>query len=228
MQDYHNLLKTGIELYTKLNLDIQRKDLYAYACKKALKSPFNQYQYNEFENIFKINNICILEFALALRDVLIKRDPKINCLRIIGTPNSGKTLIANCIVTPFICCYNNNHGSENEFYLSNMLNKSIILCEELYITIATCEDMKSVLAGQCIDIAKKFNEKQLLSRTPVIITSNYAKFGRGHLAPCDETALALRCHTFRFNNVIKPTCMLEWQQFYHFIMYTLDINKDVL
>ena len=103
----------------------------------------------------------------------------------------------------------NNHGSENEFYLSNMLKKSIILCEELYITITTAEDFKSVLVGQPIDITKKFNEKQLSQRTPFVITSNYSRFGRGHLPPTVENALSIRCYNYILNSAFKPLCKLE-------------------
>nr|QTE03995.1 MAG: nonstructural protein 1 [Motacilla cinerea densovirus] len=195
--------------------------MWKYACDLSLTSDPDIEQFNEFDIIFKINSICPKTFAKNLKDVLLKSDPKINCIRLIGTANSGKTLLANCICEPFITCYNNNHGSENEFYLSNMLNKSIILCEELYVTIATAEDMKSVLGGQNIDIAKKFDEKQLLSRTPVIITSNYARFGRGHLSPIDERALALRCHTFDFVMPYKPKCRLTSAQFYLYLLSNL-------
>lgn len=215
--NYHELLKTAIELYIKYNLDEQRKDMLKYAFDTALLTAPDENQLSEISRLFTVNNVDPYEFASALKHVLQKEDAKINTLRIIGVPNSGKTLIANCICKPFICCYNNNHGSENEFYLSNMLNKSIILCEELYITTATAEDLKSILGGQPIDIAKKFFEKQLISRTPIVVTSNYSKFGRGHLPPTDENALALRCKTFQFIIPFKPTCKIEWQQFYLFL-----------
>lgn len=216
--NYHDLLKTGIELYVKYNLDKQRENMWKYALDIATKESPDIKQFDEFIKIFKGNSIDPVKFSHAVFQILSKTDPKINTIRLIGTANSGKTLIANCIAEPFITCYNNNHGSENEFYLSNFLNKSIILCEELYITIATAEDMKSVLGGQPIDIAKKFNEKQLLSRTPVIITSNYSKFGRGHLSPIDENALALRCHTFNFHKAYKPACRLTSVQFYLYLI----------
>lgn len=216
--DYHNLIKTALELYIKMKLDAQRADMWKYACDISLAVMPCPDQFDEFDRIFKSNNINPSKFANDVFHILNKLDNKINCLRLIGTPNSGKTLIANCIVEPFIVCYNNNHGSENEFYLSAMLNKSIILCEELYVTIATCEDLKSVLGGQPIDIAKKFNEKQLLSRTPVIITSNYNKFGRGHLSSTDENALALRCHTYVFDTEIKPKRKLTSVQFYQYLL----------
>lgn len=216
--DYHNLLKTALELYIKMKLDTQRKDMWRYACDISLAAMPCPKQMEEFEKIFKANGINPTKFANHVFHVLNKLDNKVNCLRLIGAPNSGKTLIANCIVEPFIVCYNNNHGSENEFYLSAMLNKSIILCEELYVTTATCEDLKSVLGGQPIDVAKKFNEKQLLSRTPVIITSNHHRFGRGHLSPVDENALALRCHTYTFTAEVKPLIKLDSIQFYNYLL----------
>lgn len=179
--------------------------------------------FEAIDKIFKLNHIDPIKFGTALKRFLKKQDMKVNGFRIVGIPNSGKTLLANCIVSPFICCYNNNHGSENEFYISNFLNKSIILCEELYITIATCEDFKSILGGQPLDVAKKFNEKQLLSRTPVVITSNYERFGRGHLSQTDENALKLRCENFYFNTVIPNNLYkIEWQQFYLYILSHVD------
>lgn len=132
-------------------------------------------------------------------------DPKLNCLRIIGTSNSCKSLIAQLLVKDFISAYVNNHNSENEFYLSCFLNKAICLCEELMVTPATGEDFKSILGGAKIDISKKYTSKQTLIRTPIIVTSNHKKFGRGHLSPADESALDNRCFTYHFNTPYKPS-----------------------
>lgn len=215
---YHELIKCAIELYIKQQLDIQRKGMWDFACFKALKPSAKQNQFLEFDKIFDANHIDKKQFAKSVFSILNKTKMKVNCLRLIGSPNSGKTLIANCIIAPFITCYMNNHGSENEFFASNMLNKSIILCEELYLTVATAEDFKSILGGQPIDVAKKFNEKQVLLRTPVILTSNHMKFGRGHLPPTDENALELRCCTYLFTAPVAPLCILEWQQFYQYLL----------
>lgn len=216
--NYYELVKTGIELYIKQKLEKQRNNLFNYALQQSnfLSNPELE-QFEAFEYIFGKNKIDVKIFTNSLIEILTKSKHKLNTLRLWGTPNSGKTLIANCIVKPFITCYMNNHGSENEFFLSNMLNKSIILLEEIYVTVATAEDFKSILGGQPIDIAKKFNDKQLLSRTPVILTSNYELFGRGHLSPIDEKALKLRCHSFEFKSEVFPKVTLEWQQFYMYI-----------
>lgn len=217
MPNYHELIRAAIELYTKELLDSQRKNMLNFAYSYCGEYDKCEIQQSEFKKIFLLNEIDPKQFCFDLINVLLKKHPKINCLRLVGIPNSCKTLIANCIVNPFVCCYNNNHGSENEFYLSNFLNKSIILCEELYITIATAEDFKSVLGGQTLDIAKKYNEKQLLGRTPIIITTNYHKFGRGHLSETDENALRLRCHNYIFNAAYSPSVKLDTYNFYKFV-----------
>lgn len=218
---YHELIKIALELYIKEQLDDQRCGMWIYAIGQYTLSPVDPEQQSEFKRLFNDNGVDPSHFANSLNIILNKSQQKINTLRIYGTPNSGKTLIANLIVEPFICCFMNNHGSENEFYASNMLNKAIILCEELYVTVATAEDFKSILGGQSIDISKKFNEKQLLCRTPVIITSNYFLFGRGHLPAVDENALGLRTITYHFNTPFKPVVKLTCDQFYHFMFNSL-------
>lgn len=220
-QNYHELIKTALELYIKHNLDIQRENLGKYALKKYSSMTIDPIQQKELRYIFLMQKVDPKIFCRNLIELLKKQHFKKNCLRIWGCINSCKTLIANCITEPFIKCYMNNHGSENEFFMSNMLNKAIIHCEEIYITIATAEDFKSVLGGQPIDIAKKFNEKQTLSKTPVIITSNYYKFGRGHLSVLDECALRERCYDYNFDTEYKPKCKITTEQFYIFVANNL-------
>lgn len=224
--NYIEIIKTALELQIKYELDIQRNDMWEYAINKAREYPMDPLEINEFKNIFNLNNITNIKlFVSNLKLILNKEKFKLNALRFYGAPNSCKTLIADAIVAPFIACKMNNHGSENEFYLSNMLNKSIIQCEELYLTTSTAEDFKSILGGHPIDVSKKFWEKQLLQRTPVIITTNYTKFGRGHLPPLDEMALASRCITYHIFADYTPKCTLHWYNFYYFLLDVL-YNKD--
>nr|QTE03890.1 MAG: nonstructural protein [Tarsiger cyanurus densovirus] len=214
---YHELVKSGLELYIKKQLDTQRAGMWNFAISNALKTSIDLEQFLEFKRILVSNDIHPHEFAQNVREILNKTHFKKNSIRLIGAPNSCKTLLANMICAPFICCHLNNHGSENEFFASNMLNKAIIHCEELYLTTATAEDFKSFLGGQDIDVAKKFQEKQLLLRTPCIITSNHNTFGRGHLPAVDENALNLRCFTYHFSNAVMPKVTLDWRQFYLFL-----------
>ncbi|KAJ9601468.1 hypothetical protein L9F63_000385 [Diploptera punctata] len=52
--------------------------------------------------------------------------------------------------------------------------------------------MKNILAGAAIQVGKKYMNKQDLCRTPVIMTGNHDKLGKGYLSPKDEDALRNR------------------------------------
>lgn len=202
----HKHLNVALELYIKEVLTVQRHDRWLWFVKNAEYFPE---EVNELINIFNAQKIDITKFANDVYLLLRCMDPKINCLRLIGLPNSGKSLIGQLLVSPFVSSYVNNHNSENEFYLSSFLNKAVCICEELMITPATAEDFKSILGGAKLDISKKYTSKQVLIRTPIIVTSNHEKFGRGHLNPADEYALSIRCYTYFFINAYKPKCNIS-------------------
>lgn len=225
---YHNPYPTReitsiIDLHIKDNLELQRKNRWEWLIGHQKFLPEEEY---ELLNIFRAQNIDPEYFMTCLYDLLLCKNHKRNCIRFWGIPNSCKSLIAQLIVDCFICAYANNHGSEQEFFFSNFLNKAIILCEELYVTTATIEDFKSILGGAPIDISKKFHEKQLMSRTPFIITSNFKLFGRGHLPPIDEEAILTRCYDFEFNCIYKPKITITAPAFYHLMHFLY--NKDML
>lgn len=221
--DYTKNINLALELFVKDNLELQRKNRWEWLLSFQQSLPEEE---REILNIFSANSINFSTFCDALKNVLLEKDPKINTIKMWGKPNSCKTLIARLICDVFICCYANNHGSELEFFFSNFLSKSIINCEELFATPATAEDLKSILSGRYLDISKKYQEKQTLIRTPVIITSNYEKFGRGLLPIVDENALNTRCHVFKFERQYMPKCMLTSGALAH-LLYTYD-NKDML
>lgn len=221
--NYHKMIMPALELFIKDSLELQRRNRWEYMLSHANYSLDEE---EELLRLFTVQRINPIEFANALKTVLNCEKPKKNCIRLIGAPNSGKTLIGQLIASCFITCYANNHGSENEFFMSNFLNKALILCEELYVTQATCEDFKSILGGANIDISKKYSEKQILSRTPVLITSNFELFGRGHLNNTDENALITRCFTFRFTSAFVPRITITAPSMYHFLW--LCVNQDML
>lgn len=218
MPAYQELIQAARSLYIKKQLTQQRDNRWKYALDHAHRyyKPDLQ-QITEIQRLLQRNRIKENKLANAVMNLLTCVHEKKNAIKLWGVPDSGKSLLANAIVKPFITCYMNNHGSENEFFSSNMLNKSVILCEELYITIATAEDFKSILGGQPIDVSRKYDEKQLLGRTPVVVTSNYDKFGRGHLSTTDENALNLRCELFYFCSAYKPGRHIDWWNVYFFL-----------
>lgn len=222
----HKHLNIALELYIKESLCVQRRDRWRWLIKYADLIP---HELHELNNIFRANKVCPKEFSNAIYNILRCVHPKKNTVRMIGRPDSCKSLIAQLIVSPFISSYVNNHNSENEFYLASFLNKAICICEELMITPATGEDFKSILGGAKIDISKKYTSKQTLIRTPIIVTSNHNNFGRGHLNPADERALLSRCYSFIFNTTYTPEFMITMPTIAYFIYNNCDdINKDTL
>lgn len=222
----HKHLNIALEMYIKESLDIQRNDRWTWFIKCAKDIPD---QVMEFRKLFQAQHVNLTKFANDIYYLLRCVDHKINCLRLIGTPNSGKSLIAQLLCSSFISAYVNNHNSENEFYLSCFLNKAICLCEELMITPATAEDFKSILGGAKLEISKKYTAKQILIRTPIVVTSNHETFGRGHVAPADEIALSLRCFTYRFSSAYKPKLTLTLPAFAYLIYVSCDcINKNAV
>lgn len=221
--NYQHYLCNALHLFIKDSLDLQRRDRWEYMMSHA---KFNAEEEHELLRLFSVQGIDPKIFCSSLKEILMCSHPKRNTFKIWGTSGSGKTLIAQLIGSIFITCYSNNHCSESEFFLSNMLNKSLVLCEELYVTRATCEDFKSILGGALIDISRKHTEKQILSRTPVIITSQYQSFGRGFLSAEDESALKSRCHVFEFKQPFTPDCHISPSSLFHFLF--LAENQNLL
>lgn len=207
-------ISTALELYNKECLELQRRNRFNWLIRLPHdNNPFVQLQLRQ---IFRVNNVNPRDFVRDLKAVLSESDHKMNCLRIWGPPDTCKSLISRLICETFICAYLNNSNSANEFYLSNLLNKSLASMEELFVTPASVDDFKSILGGAPLDISKKYNEKQVLLRTPIIMTSNHALFGRRYLSPVDENALNTRCYSYNFKVSYKPEILVSRDAFAYF------------
>nr|QTE03895.1 MAG: nonstructural protein [Tarsiger cyanurus densovirus] len=219
--NWKNNVETARVIYVKEQLEIQRPNRWEFVMKLIEGIQPDPLQWKELYAIFDKNRINVKEFSQSVYDLLTCKHFKKNCIKIWGIRDSCKSVIGNCIVRPFITCYMNNKGSENEFYMENMLMKTMMLCEELYITIATAEDFKSILGGQMLDISQKYESKQILGRLPTVVTSNYDRFGRGHLNNIDEQALNCRCFVYNFKRAYTPNVYITWQQFYLLVQHSL-------
>nr|QTE03865.1 MAG: nonstructural protein [Ficedula parva densovirus] len=218
---WKNNVETARLIYVKEQLEMQRPNRWKFVmkCVEGIQPDYIQWQ--EVKEILRLNRIEPKVLAQEIYDLLTCKHFKKNCIKLWGIRDSCKSVIGNCIVRPFVTCYMNNKGSENEFYMENMLMKTMMLCEELYITVATAEDFKSILGGQHLDISQKYESKQILGRLPTVVTSNYDRFGRGHLNAIDEAALNCRCFVHQFSTKYEPKVYISWQQFYLFIQYSL-------
>ncbi len=161
----------------------------------------------EIEAMFELQGVSLREFAQAVKDILTGKKKKINTLRITGVINSCKSLIMQAISKPFHCCRLTMLGCGNEFYFNDMLSKSIVMIEELWITPPVCDDFKTILSGYPLSINMKGQGvRETLKHTPILLTSNYDRFGRGFVSEFDEKALLARCVSFKFTKEYEPKC----------------------
>lgn len=217
LKDYKMSIDFHINLRNKYYLDIQRKDRWYFLLNYKINSP-NFDACAELNKMFKVNNINKDEFRESLKMILNCIHPKINTLWLYGSPNSGKTMLARFICDDFLCAYLTTQGQDSDFYYANMLNKSLVLGEELLCLPRNAEDFKSIFGGCEIDVNKKYAEnKERLSRTPMIITSNHKLAGRGYLQHVDECAINRRCAYFCFSQPFTPSVKITKSDFVYFL-----------
>lgn len=221
--DQHYNFKRNIELavmiHTKQQEDQERQDRWTIVREHYDKNC----DVSEIEEIFKINNIDCKEFASCVKNILQEKHFKINALRIWGVPNSGKSLIVRLITEKFYTYYGTNTGSMSEFFYGAMVNKSLIVIEELWIVPSNVDDFKTIFSGYSIDINQKHvTERQRLLRTPLFITSNHEKHGKGHLSMMDEEAINRRMYNFKFVHLFEPKNKITCNQMYTFLIKYTD------
>lgn len=158
-------------------------------------------------------------FKTAIRDLLALTSYKKNTIFIHGCIDSGKSLIAQALVEPFVCYRGTMTGISGDHYFDDMLQKSIILIEEGWILQAFADDYKSILSGYPLSLnLKHVRQRSKLLRTPVIITSNYPDLGRQYLRNVDEIALKARCVMFNFNKKFQCDRFLTQKQICSWIL----------
>lgn len=152
-----------------------------------------------------------------MKAILQQTYKKKNTLFIHGCVDSGKSMIAQAIVEPFVSYRGTMSGSTGEHYFDDMLQKSIMLIEEGWVLQALADDYKSILSGYPLSLnLKHIQRRSKLLRTPVIVTSNYGQLGRNYLRNIDEMALQARCVKYnikrKFNSekILTNKAIIQW------------------
>lgn len=212
-----NRINNSISLYIKKRLYTEREDRFGFLLKCAKDG--DSHSRNAISELFIRNNIVPHSFVRDLEKVLNCEEAKINCLFLLGPSNTGKSFIAQGIAYHFITGYASCANSVSEFSYENFLNKSLILLEEPFVTDATCDDMKNILAGASIKVGKTYMSKQDLYRTPVIMTGNHENLGKGYLNPKDEIALRNRLCIYEFGEPYVPSMYITPEQLADWILF---------
>lgn len=211
-KQFDEVLRNCVRYSRKRLFDAQNRNLWHYF-RQAVTPIRNTY----FERLLRANHIRPEEFRAAVLSWLQKEHYKKNTLKLIGDPNSGKTMIANLFRDVFISSSWLNSSTGSAFNFGNLVYSTIICLEEPFLPPTMLEDMKNVCGGTPISVDVKYSSFEQLTRKPVIITSNFTTLCRGYAPQISEAAIDLRCFTFRFDTFVPPKCRITAGHLLHFL-----------
>ncbi|KAA3670073.1 uncharacterized protein DEA37_0004282, partial [Paragonimus westermani] len=148
------------------------------------------------DNLLTQNNIKKDDFLGDLTKVMNKTETRRNAFVIEGPTTTGKSLMLKLICDNYIYGTVQRSGDHSQFFLMNLINKSIALMEEPRITSLTVNDFKELLGGTPFDIHVKHQKDERLPRIPVLIsTNNDLTF---YCLSEDAKTIKARCFTYKF------------------------------
>lgn len=197
--------KLCIEVYNEELLREQKSVCFEQYIQRKLHSPCEMptdyTTTNEWiDHLLLSNGINKYDFISAVNNVMNKTIDRKNTLLIEGPTTTGKSLILKLI------CANYNYGTvqrsgdHSQFFLQNLMGKSVALMEEPRITAITVNDFKELLGGSEFDIHVKHQDDVRLDRIPVLISSNH-DLG-DYIDRVDREAIYMRCFAFKFTKQI--------------------------
>lgn len=151
-------------------------------------NPFVYYhtRYDSFNYIvqwlqFQFND-CVDSIRDFLYNILLwfnkigwNNNPKLNGLCIVGPPNSGKNYFFDMFAA--LACNVGHIGrvnnKTNQFALQDIVNKRLVIGNEISMEEGAKEDMKKVLEGTACNVRVKFQGDKIFTKTPVLLISNF-------------------------------------------------------
>ncbi|OON16964.1 hypothetical protein X801_07205, partial [Opisthorchis viverrini] len=124
------------------------------------------------DQLIRVNNINKRELLVSLTAVMSKLCTRKNAFVIEGPTTTGKTLFVKLVAENYVYGTVQRSGDHSQFFLMNLLNKTLALMEEPRITQLTVNDFKELLGGNAFDIHVKHQKDERLERLPVLITTN--------------------------------------------------------
>nr|QKE54906.1 MAG: nonstructural protein [Parvoviridae sp.] len=144
---------------------------------------------------------------------------KKNTLWFYGPANTGKTMMAESICKMVKLYGNVNHNNAN-FPFNDCHGKAVCWWEECVMTDAYVEAAKCILGGSSVRVDRKGEDSVLVTKTPVVITSNNDitqclsrnSTTQVHAAPLRARTLKFTFNTWLTNNwgLITPEHMYQF------------------
>lgn len=112
-------------------------------------------------------------FVERLKNVLAREIPKKNTFCLVGEASSGKSYVIRSIL-PYYSYFGETHGMEGSyaFLWQGLMDCSLGLMEECYITPAMVDQAKLVFEGSQTMVKVKCKPDGVLQPLPILITSN--------------------------------------------------------
>ncbi|KER18711.1 hypothetical protein T265_15874, partial [Opisthorchis viverrini] len=164
------------------------------------------------DQLMWVNRIDKKQFLIDLTQIMNKAYKRKNAFVIEGPTTTGKTLFVKLIAENYIYGTVQRSGDHSQFFLMNLLNKSLGLMEEPRITQLTVNDFKELLGGNPFDIHVKHQKDERLQRLPVLITTNNNLVY--YVLDPDGKAILERCFYYKFvvkvgsEELPEPPCHL--------------------
>ena len=126
------------------------------------------------EDLLKLQyNDNLAAFLIRLYNITEKLIPKKNSMMITGPPNSGKTFFFDMVTSFYL-----NVGTVanivrgEHFPLNDCIHRRILMWNEPNCCLSAWEMVKMLTGGDSCPAKIKYQGDQIVSRTPLIITSN--------------------------------------------------------
>jgi hypothetical protein len=150
--------------------------------------------------IMDFNNFDLMEFVGTIFDVMDRITNKRNAIMFKGPPNAGKTLVAESLAYACIFyCNVQSFSKGQQFPFMDAVGTRCFMINEPRFTDEYGETLKNILEGCPTHVNVKYESKQMLSRTPVLITSNHKLSMYLQQNPdVQERAFQARMFTFNF------------------------------
>lgn len=176
-----------------------------------------------FDELFSKNDIDPREFCSVVKLVMNKKIKRKNALCIEGPTTTAKTMILKLICGEYNYGTVQRSGDHSQFFLQNLLKKTVALMEEPRITPITVNDFKQLLGGESFDIHVKHQEDARLERLPVLISTNH-DLGY-YISSIDKEAIYARTWRFYFTkrvgaDIREPPCTLcccHWRSYLQYV-----------
>ena len=154
---------------------------------------------------------------------------KINCVIILGPPNSGKNYFWDMLaaLSGNVGHIGRVNNKTNQFALQDTYNKRLIMGNEISMEEGAKEDFKKLCEGTAFNIRVKFQGDKIFTKTPVCLISNNSLD-----IATDPHFRNIRCVTLRWQtcNFLKeskkkpyPLVLYDIYSFYNISLDTIDM-----